>query len=384
MKYFIKSNTLLFMLIVLISFLLESQSFGPINPNFYRKYSSSSSSSSSSSYSSNNQRNYDNRCNNKMFFCPSSSCRRNSRRFVQAISDDKAEKYTEVPGLENTIRPSINDKARTITHVCTSATLCTTSIVDGISGSPFGSYVDYILDENGWPVLLLSEQSLHTMNIKENPQVSLFAQLPRSQSTQTAAALSRVTIIGSVEEIPDNTEELNPLKFAFTIIHSYAEQIADSPKFKFYRIKPDKIYFSGGFGVMATWVDVTEYELARPDVLAQEVPSMLSRINLDKQGELYLLCKHFLGLENLDVVRIQAIDRLGVDLRVKTGDFTDEYRIGFRNEVDSAEDAKSEVVKLFQEAWERENGFFFTETLPKTTKYAEDILRNSNKNNERK
>lgn len=382
MRYLRNNDITMLIVIIFISFLLESNSFNFINSNIYRKYSSSS---SKSHISNNNQRNNDNKYNNNMNFCPSSSFnKRNSRRFVQAISDDKAEKYTEVPGLENAIRPSINDKARTITHVCTSATLCTTSIVDGINGSPFGSYVDYILDENGWPVLLLSEQSLHTMNIKDNPQVSLFAQLPRSQSTQTAAALSRVTIIGSVEEIPNTAEELNPLKFAFTIIHSYAEQIADSPKFKFYRIKPDKIYFSGGFGVMATWVDVTEYELARPDVLAQEVPAMLSRINLDKQGELYLLCKHFLGLDNVDVVRIQAIDRLGVDLRIKNGDFTDEYRIGFRNEVDSAEDAKSEVVKLFQEAWERENGYFFTESLPKTTKYAEDILRNSNKNNVKK
>ena len=257
--------------------------------------------------------------------------------------------------------------------VCTSATLCTSSVEEGIEGSPFGSYVDYIIDDNGWPVLLLSEQSLHTMNINENKRVSLFAQLPRSQSTQTAAALSRVTIIGSVTDVPD--KELNALKFAFTLVHAYSEQIVDSPKFKFYRIQPDKIYFSGGFGVMATWVDVGEYELARPDVLAQEVPNVMNRINLDKQGELYLLCKHFLNIDDIDIVRVQAIDRLGVDLRVKTGDFTNEYRIGFRSEVASAEDAKSELVKLFQEAWERENGYFFTNDNPPTTKYAEDILR---------
>ena len=77
---------------------------------------------------------------------------------------------------------------------------------------------------------------------------------------------------------------------------------------------------------MATWVDVLDYEVARPDVLAAEVTTMLSRINLEKQGELLLLCKHFLNIEDVDIVRIQAIDRLGVDLRVKAGDYTDEYR----------------------------------------------------------
>lgn len=154
--------------------------------------------------------------------------------------------------------------------MCTSGTLCTTSVQDGVEGAPFGSYVDYILDQNGWPVLLLSEQSIHTVNLKAEPAVSLFAQLPRSRNSQTTAALSRVSIIGKVEPLVEK-DELRQLSFAFTLVHPYAEQIVDSPKFSFYRIKPDKIYFSGGFGVMATWVDVTEYELARPDVLAQEV-----------------------------------------------------------------------------------------------------------------
>eukprot|EP00595_Chromulina_sp_UTEXLB2642_P002427 CAMPEP_0196761604 /NCGR_PEP_ID=MMETSP1095-20130614/909_1 /TAXON_ID=96789 ORGANISM="Chromulina nebulosa, Strain UTEXLB2642" /NCGR_SAMPLE_ID=MMETSP1095 /ASSEMBLY_ACC=CAM_ASM_000446 /LENGTH=128 /DNA_ID=CAMNT_0042111389 /DNA_START=633 /DNA_END=1019 /DNA_ORIENTATION=+ len=126
---------------------------------------------------------------------------------------------------------------------------------------------------------------------------------------------------------------------------------------------------------MATWVDVAEYESAKPDVLAQEVSAMLAKINTDKQGELLLLCKHFLSLDNIDLVRIQATDRLGIDLRVQIGEFTDEYRIGFRHSASSSEDAKSEIMKLFQEAWERENGIYFTDSLPPILKYAEDILR---------
>ena len=118
-----------------------------------------------------------------------------------------------------------------------------------------------------------------------------------------------------------------------------------------------------------------QYSKARPDVLAQEVSSMLAKINSEKQVELSLLCKHFLELRDIDSVRIQATDRLGVDLRVQIGEFTDEYRVGFRHSVNSAEDAKSEIMKLFQEAWERENGFFFTNTQPPILKYAEDILR---------
>lgn len=131
---------------------------------------------------------------------------------------------------------------------------------------------------------------------------------------------------------------------------------------------------------MATWVNIQEYEIARPDVLASEVSAMLSKINSEKLTELFLFCKHFLKIEEVDNVKLQAIDRLGVDLRVKNGNYTDEYRIGFRNPVLSSEDAKSELVKLFQECWERENGYWreldkARDGLPPISKYAEDILR---------
>jgi hypothetical protein len=57
------------------------------------------------------------------------------------------------------------------------------------------------------------------------------------------------------------------------------------------------------------------------------------------------------------------------------GDYTDEFRIGFRRPVVTTEDAKSELMKLFQEVWEREHGYFFDDELPPIMKYAEDILR---------
>lgn len=63
------------------------------------------------------------------------------------------EKYTETPDFN--IRPSITDKARTVTHVCNSGTLCTvvtTSTTDNLN-APFGSYVDYILDKVRNPLL---------------------------------------------------------------------------------------------------------------------------------------------------------------------------------------------------------------------------------------
>ena len=81
--------------------------------------------------------------------------------------------------------------------------------------------------------------------------------------------------------------------------------------------------------------------------------------------------------DDVEIVQVKGVDRLGMDLRVtrsSTG-ATDEYRIGFRDRVASSEDAKSEIIKTFQEAWERENGYIWSEELPPIICYAEDILR---------
>jgi len=56
------------------------------------------------------------------------------------------------------------EKARTVAAACTSGTLCTSS--KSQEGAPFGSHVDYVLDAQGWPALLLNDQAIHTGNIE--------------------------------------------------------------------------------------------------------------------------------------------------------------------------------------------------------------------------
>lgn len=69
--------------------------------------------------------------------------------------DTKVAEYVKIPGLNEIIRPTVTDRARTITHVCTSGTLCTTSVMEGVVGSPFGSYVDYILGKSTLNLVIL-------------------------------------------------------------------------------------------------------------------------------------------------------------------------------------------------------------------------------------
>jgi len=281
-------------------------------------------------------------------------------------------KTSENGGTE--IRLNVFEKARTVTSVCTSGTMCTVSATQGIEGAPFGSFVDYVLDDNGLPVLLMNDMSMHTINIAEKTDadggasmVTLFTQL----SSQTAVSpskgglqdSSRCSLTGKIKQIPEDADDMGIMRMRYSLTHTYADQVMDSPKFSFYRLEPEMIYFVGGFGVSSTWVDVEEYKAANPDILAGEAAEILERINRENVEDLMLTAQHILNIPEAQKVRATGVDRLGMDVRVtspmgtrRNKLQTDEFRIGFRIPVRSVEDAKSEIIKVFQEAWEKGNG----------------------------
>lgn len=301
-----------------------------------------------------------------------------TNRSVQRLSSTMAATNGETingfsPSEKPHIRLNVSEKAKTVISVCHSGTLCTTSTSDDINGAPFGSYVDYVLDEEGCPILLMNEMSMHTLNIASNPNgfVTLFAQLgggaKNSDDSSTAAGkgqdVSRCSITGTVAKIPDDSEDMAAIRMKYSITHAYADQVMDSPKFAFYRIVPSKVYFVGGFGVLAKWIPVEEYLEAGSDILAEESMAIVSKLNSNHGNDLKLTAQHLLECVQVEQVRVTSIDRLGMDVRVtqkgkrRNTTVTDEFRIGFRIPVLSVEDAKSEVLKVFQEAWEVANGY---------------------------
>lgn len=288
------------------------------------------------------------------------------------------EVLSNAPKVFKQIYPSIIERARTIPNVCVSGTLCTTSNSPGIEGSPFGTSIDYITDEKGWPILLMNEGSEHSNNIKLNPRVSLYCQLPTPQYYgEIPSALGKVTIVGDI--IPINKREEVTYKCAFPLVHPHTEALVQSSKYFFRKLRPARILYTGGYGVMSSWVNTTDYEKSTPDNLALEIPRLLPRINLEKEKELRLVCRHFLQLEKIESVKVLTIDRLGLDLRVQTDGGINQYRIAFRYPVVTIEDAKSELLKLFQECWEREHHDspgrdYYPQCLPDVLQYNKNQL----------
>ena len=272
------------------------------------------------------------------------------------------------------------EKARTVASSCSTGTFCTSCAGAQMgAGFPFGSHVDYVLDSDGWPVMLLNDQSMHTVNIMKNPRASLFAQMPSTVGVgQPPAAMARVTVMGEIVPVEDQ-DELYTLRATYSVTHGFAAMLVESDKFKFMKLKPEKIYYVGGFGVNSQWVDVEDYEKSTPDPIALESLELANKLTDSKQDDLRLLCSQFIGLTEVDEVVVTTIDRLGMDIRVthKVEDEqqrTEVFRLGFQVNVRNLEESKSEILKMFQEAWEKSEGEEWEDMGPPVFKTSTDIL----------
>merc|ERR1712157_272093 len=101
--------------------------------------------------------------------------------------------------------------------------------------------------------------------------------------------------------------------------------------------------------------------MGSPDILAREASDIILKLNREHTEDLTFVGSHLLALNNVQDIQVTNVDRLGLDLRVTRQQtrmklITEEFRVGFRIPVYTVEDAKSEILKIFQEAWEKGQG----------------------------
>lgn len=137
-------------------------------------------------------------------------------------------------------RMSAAEVARTITSLLSYGTLST--IND--SGSPLGTYVTFVLDDHGCPLLRLRADAVHTSNLQLRSQCTLFLHAAETPARQ----LARVTLLGTVETL--SKEE------AISASARHAELYRDAlgvdsphPEDTFMRLKVEDCFFVSGLGV---------------------------------------------------------------------------------------------------------------------------------------
>jgi hypothetical protein len=242
--------------------------------------------------------------------------------------------------------PGHAERARTLVHLGRVGSLSTISRKH--PGWPFGSVMPYGLDEEGSPCFLISTMAMHTQNLTDEPRASLLVTQPESDEDPLGAG--RVTLMGRATMVPE--AQLKSIRERYLARYENASYWVDFDDFAFYRMMIEDLYFVGGFGAMG-WVSAADYSAAEIDPLADQGPSILQHMNTDHAEAGLLLAKVFAGIEASEA-RMTAIDRLGFQLRLATGEGMKSVRIPFENEVRSSEQSRTALVAMVHEARRQE------------------------------
>ncbi|MCC6712052.1 MAG: DUF2470 domain-containing protein [Candidatus Dadabacteria bacterium] len=244
--------------------------------------------------------------------------------------------------------PTFAERVRTLVYRSLTGTLSTVSKKH--PGVPFGSLMPYGLDEKGRPTFLISTMAVHTHNVSNDRRASLFV----SQADAWGEPLnaSRVTLMGGAGKVPD--AELEGVRERYLARYGNASYWVDFDDFSFYRLEIEDIYFVGGFGAMG-WVTVDDYYSAEADPLSDSAQGIIKHMNEDHSGALVLLASRYAGVE-ADEALMTSVDRLGFQVRIKSGVDVMSRRIGFLREARSPEDARKVLVEMVKSARGHEGG----------------------------
>ncbi len=144
----------------------------------------------------------------------------------------------------------LHDQALQIARANSVATLSTLSL--RYPGYPFGSVVQYTLDDSGHPILLLSNMAQHTQNLAANPKCALT--IAEAVQPADAVVAGRLSLLADVEVIHNAAS----VQDRFLAAHPDAAQWVDFGDFNFFRLNVQAVYLVAGFGVMG-WINSPEW-----------------------------------------------------------------------------------------------------------------------------
>ena len=241
--------------------------------------------------------------------------------------------------------PSFAERARTLMYLGRIGSLSTLSRKQ--PGFPFGSVMPYGLDNQGRPIFLISTMAMHTQNLQADPRASLL--VTQADTSGDPLGASRVTLVGNVLAIAE--PEVAEARKLYLARYDNSKYWVDFEDFSFYRLDVVDVYYVGGFGVMG-WVPSPDYHQAQADPLADAASGIVQHMNADHKDTLIPLARMFAGIESQEAA-MTSVDRLGFHVRLKTQDGMRGARIAFLREVNNAEEARSVLVEMVQQARQR-------------------------------
>ncbi|MEM7094656.1 MAG: DUF2470 domain-containing protein [Actinomycetota bacterium] len=210
-------------------------------------------------------------------------------------------------------------------------------------GYPYGSVVSYAADDQGQPVVLISEMAEHTVNARGDTRASML--IVDTTGDGDPLGNARLTLVGRLNVL-DNPGELRD---RYLEAHPYASYYADFTDFNFWRLDVEQCRYVGGFGHMS-WVSDDGFFDATVDPLAEVAAGVVEHMNDDHRDANLLYAQVLAELDDATDSTMTGIDRYGVTLRVDTPAGPRMARVPFPAPLTEADQARPAVIELLQAA----------------------------------
>ncbi|WP_119460911.1 DUF2470 domain-containing protein [Rhodospirillaceae bacterium SYSU D60014] len=240
--------------------------------------------------------------------------------------------------------PSVGAAARHLLRDLDRATLAT-RLEDreaDAAGWPYASLVLVAADQDGTPLLLLSDLAEHSRNIAADRRVALLFDGTGDRPDPLTGP--RVTVLGTAERSTDPGQRAR-----FLARHPSAALYAGFADFNLYRVAVSRAHMVAGFGRI-DWIAREDllFDTRATAALADRERDILDHMNTDHPDALDLIATRLLGHAGT-AWRMTGIDPEGCDLR-REGTVA---RARFATIVGDADAARAELVRLTREARSR-------------------------------
>ncbi|MFN3586172.1 MAG: HugZ family protein [Moraxellaceae bacterium] len=176
-------------------------------------------------------------------------------------------------------------------------------------GFPFGSVAPYCLDDDGLPLLLISDIAQHTKNLRADARCSFIVM----QGGDDIQAGARLTLVGECRPVPAVRVEAAASRY-----YRYFPEARDFHRthdFHFFSLAPARCRYIGGFGRIH-WLAPETVHLANPFAGEREA-GIVAHMNEDHADALRHYCAQAGMALPAEVVPVMAgIDAEGLHLRL--------------------------------------------------------------------
>ncbi|MEO9900497.1 DUF2470 domain-containing protein [Nisaea sp.] len=211
-----------------------------------------------------------------------------------------------------------------------------TGMVNG-GGWPYGSLVMTAVDQDGSPLMLLSDLAEHTANFNADPRMSLLFDGTNGLAEPLTGA--RVSVLGRVKKIEDERMAERYLRH-----HPSARMFAGFKDFNFYRVSVERAHIVAGFGEIH-WVEASDILSERVPELEEAEAGIVEHMNEDHADAIQLYSSVLLGRDG-EGWEMTGCDPEGCDLRLGGAI----ARLDYDAPVRDADETRKALVSLVKRA----------------------------------